>query len=424
MPIIEVEHLTKQFRLGKFSGVGESLKWLAARLKGGQSSARQFFMALDDVSFTIEHGEVVGVIGPNGAGKSTLLKILSRITTPTSGRCTVRGKVTPLIEVGAGLIGDLTGRENIFLNASIFGLSRRAIKRKMDEIIEFSELETFIDTPLKRYSSGMKVKLGFAIATAIESEILIVDEVLAVGDLAFQRKCFDRMEEIIKRQGRTILVVSHNIRHIERLCSRVFLFINGKLIRDGKAKDVCDEFYAYSNDRIFKFSSEKGSKLTRIRSSGEIQVMNVVIANGDGEVVDGIMPDGPLKIGIQFYAHRDLDKPELVVGLHTTDFVYISSVSNILCDDRPSFSIGCHTVECELTQHMLMPGTYSVRVAFISSQGRILWYGENLRTFKVEAGNLRLSAMPELGLVRHEPQWKYLQIESSTESSVKNDQKI
>ena len=172
---------------------------------------------------------MVGIIGHNGAGKSTLLKMLARISTPTSGSVKVNGRISPLIEVGAGFVPDFTGRENVYLNASILGMKKKEIDRKFDEIVDFAEMAEFIDTPVKRYSSGMQVKLAFAVATSVESEILIVDEVLAVGDLAFQRKCIDRMDTLIRRDGRTVLVVSHNIRQIERLCSRALLLDHGRL---------------------------------------------------------------------------------------------------------------------------------------------------------------------------------------------------
>ena len=196
-PAIEVSHLTKGYRLGALQSLKDTALNAGRRLLGRPVAERPMFKALDDVSFRIEPGEVVGIIGHNGAGKSTLLKMLARISTPTSGTVTVNGRIAPLIEVGAGFVPDFTGRENVYLNASILGMSKVEIDRKFDEIVDFAEMAEFIDTPVKRYSSGMQVKLAFAVATSIEAEILIVDEVLAVGDLAFQRKCFDRMEDTV-----------------------------------------------------------------------------------------------------------------------------------------------------------------------------------------------------------------------------------
>jgi ABC-type polysaccharide/polyol phosphate transport system ATPase subunit len=197
MPIIQVDHLTKEYRLGAMKGLKQTLLNGAARLTGKKIEAPPLFKALDDVSFSIEPGEVVGIIGHNGAGKSTLLKMLAKISTPTHGSIKVDGRVAPLIEVGAGFVPDFTGRENVYLNGAILGMSRQEVDKKFDEIVDFAEMAEFIDTPVKRYSSGMQAKLAFAVATSIESEVLIVDEVLAVGDLAFQRKCFDRMENLL-----------------------------------------------------------------------------------------------------------------------------------------------------------------------------------------------------------------------------------
>ncbi len=257
MAIIEVTHLTKEYRLGQVTTVADTFKMLAGCLRGQSSRRKNVHKALDDISFTIQEGEVVGIIGPNGAGKSTLLKILSGVTRPTKGRCLVRGKVAPLIEVGAGLVGDLTGRENIYLNAAILGLSRKEIRARFDEIVEFAELAEFIDTPVKRYSSGMKIRLGFSIATNMEADIIVIDEVLAVGDLAFQRKCFDRMELIIKHEGRTVLIVSHNLRHIERLCQRALLLSDGKIKMNGNAREVCEEFYSDNNKTVYAYAQNK-----------------------------------------------------------------------------------------------------------------------------------------------------------------------
>ena len=200
MHAIEISHVTKEYRLGALQSLKQTMLNTGARLLGRQVEEPPLFKALDDVSFSIEPGEVVGIIGHNGAGKSTLLKMLSRISTPTSGSVKVNGRVAPLIEVGAGFVGDFTGRENVYLNGAILGMPKKEIDRKFDEIVDFAEMAEFIDTPVKRYSSGMQVKLAFAVATSIESEILIVDEVLAVGDIAFQRKCFTRMESLIRKE--------------------------------------------------------------------------------------------------------------------------------------------------------------------------------------------------------------------------------
>jgi lipopolysaccharide transport system ATP-binding protein len=249
-PVIEIEHLSKCYRIGAMREPYLSLRDELARKARRISSAfsRIFskgqiqssnsgtdFWALNDVSFSVKEGEAVGIIGRNGAGKSTLLKILSQITPPTQGRITMRGRVASLLEVGTGFHPELTGRENIFLNGAILGMTRAEIRKKFDEIVAFSEVQKFLDTPVKRYSSGMYVRLAFAVAAHLEPEILVVDEVLAVGDAQFQKKCLGKMSEVAK-QGRTVLFVSHNMEAIQNLCSRAVLLSEGKLLLDDNSE--------------------------------------------------------------------------------------------------------------------------------------------------------------------------------------------
>src|ERR1700730_6544608 len=293
MNVIEVNHVTKEFRLGQLHSLRQSVLDAIARARGHPVQERAPFKALDDVDFKVEAGEVLGIIGPNGAGKSTLLKLLARISVPSSGSVNVRGSVAPLIEVGAGLVPDLTGRENVYLNASILGMRRAEIRKKFDEIVAFADLEEFIDTPIKRYSSGMQVRLGFSIATSMESDILIVDEVLAVGDLAFQRKCFDRMEDMIRRQGKTVLLVSHNIRQVERMCNRVLLLDHGKIFADGKPKEICDLFYERSDVRIKSQSSQSpGKSLGSFqRGTGDLELLSASLLDSTGAPIDKLEHD-------------------------------------------------------------------------------------------------------------------------------------
>jgi lipopolysaccharide transport system ATP-binding protein len=243
---IAVANLTKEYVLGGAS-VNREYRTLRDALSGWMSTVftnrgkPRRFRALDEVSFTVPQGATVGIIGRNGAGKSTLLKALSRITEPTSGTITIHGRVSSLLEVGTGFHPELTGRENIFLNGSLLGMRRTEIVRRFDEIVAFSEVEQFLDTPVKRYSSGMYVRLAFAVAAHLEPEILIVDEVLAVGDVAFQKKCLGKMEDI-GHSGRTVLFVSHNMAAITRLCPRVVLLRQGKVVGDGKALDVVKQY--------------------------------------------------------------------------------------------------------------------------------------------------------------------------------------
>jgi ABC-type polysaccharide/polyol phosphate transport system ATPase subunit len=237
-PVISVENLSKRYVIGhetRHDTLRDRLSHGVGRLFRGRKSAgeEEEFWALRDVSFDIRQGEVVGVIGRNGAGKSTLLKILSRITEPTAGRVSLRGRVASLLEVGTGFHPELTGRENIYLNGAILGMSRMEIRKKFDEIVAFAEVERFLDTPVKRYSSGMYVRLAFAVAAHLEPEILIVDEVLAVGDVAFQQKCIGKMQDVARGEGRTVIFVSHNMVATQSLCDRALLLNAGMIEFDG-----------------------------------------------------------------------------------------------------------------------------------------------------------------------------------------------
>lgn len=237
-PILKVENVSKRYMLGAVTGqtLKDALRERFAKKAG--KKANETFLSLDQVSFEVQAGEAVGLIGSNGAGKSTLLKLISRITTPTTGSIYIDGKVASMLEVGTGFHPELTGRENIYLNGSILGMTRAEIDQKMDKIIEFSECQEFIDTPVKRYSSGMYVKLAFAVAAHLDSEIMIMDEVLAVGDEKFQIKCLNKMKEVAESENRTILYVSHNMNTIQKLCDRCLVLNHGRLIFDGSVEEA------------------------------------------------------------------------------------------------------------------------------------------------------------------------------------------
>jgi ABC-type polysaccharide/polyol phosphate transport system ATPase subunit len=245
-PIISIRNVSKRYRLGKLNMTSfrdELQSWFQGRGDAGKPAGPADFLALNDVSFDVEEGQVLGLVGRNGAGKSTLLKILSRITEPSEGEIHLRGRLASLLEVGTGFHPELSGRENIFLNGAVLGMSKAEILRKFDEIVEFSEISRFLDTPVKRYSSGMYVRLAFAIAAHLEPEILIVDEVLAVGDAEFQRKCIDKMESMRRTEGRTILFVSHNAEVVNRLCSHCVLLERGEVRAVGLTQAVMAQYH-------------------------------------------------------------------------------------------------------------------------------------------------------------------------------------
>jgi len=264
--VIRVEDVYKEYILGKigYGTLKDDLKSWWARIRGkedpnsiiGQQSRldlkHKHFLALNGVSFEVKEGEAVGIIGRNGAGKSTLLKILSRITTPSRGAIKIKGRISSLLEVGTGFHPELTGRENIYLNGAILGMKKKEIDKKLDEIIGFAGIEEFIDTPVKRYSSGMYVRLAFSVAAHLDSDILILDEVLAVGDAEFQKKCLGKMDDVTKNQGRTILFVSHNMAAIKNLCSRGILLKDGKIEVDGSVDEAVSK---YNKNNLIDFNN-------------------------------------------------------------------------------------------------------------------------------------------------------------------------
>ena len=273
-PIIEVDNISKTYRLGS---IGVSTFWQDCRSFGkrlglpiASNGSSTLFTALDQVSFNVNEGEVLGIIGANGAGKSTLLKILSRITEPTSGKAILRGRVGSLLEVGTGFHGDMTGRENIFLNGSLYGLSNNDIRRNFDSIVEFAEVGKFIDTPVKRYSSGMYVRLAFAVAAHLQPEILIIDEVLAVGDAGFQKRCIGKMKDV-SRSGRTVLFVSHQMQAVSNLCDRAIMLKNGKIDYSGSTDATIRR---YLDGNIASASQRAGLRKDRT-GSGEAKLEEI-----------------------------------------------------------------------------------------------------------------------------------------------------
>jgi len=291
--ILKIENLSKQYRLG-LVGTGtmaDDLKrwWYNVRgkedpfLKIGDVNDRStkassdYVWALQDINFEVQQGEVLGIIGKNGAGKSTLLKILSKITSPTTGSIKSRGRIASLLEVGTGFHGEMTGRENIFLNGAILGMTKKEITAKYDEIVEFSGCERYIDTPVKRYSSGMTVRLAFAVAAFLEPDILIIDEVLAVGDAEFQKKAIGKMQDISKGEGRTVLFVSHNMAAVKSLCTRGIVLENGGIVFDGGTDDCVDYYIEKNNDKIINMRYSSIGKNSIVQ---EISIENNIIASG------------------------------------------------------------------------------------------------------------------------------------------------
>ncbi len=390
MKAVAIQNLTKEFTLGEASSLKAGLGALFNRLIRRRNEGRKRHCALSDLSLSIDRGEVVGVVGINGAGKSTLLKILSGVTSPTSGSCTVNGTVAPLIEVGAGLHGDLTGRENIYLNASILGVRKKVIATLVNDILEFAEIESYADSPVKRYSSGMKIRLGFAIATSIEADILIVDEVLSVGDTAFQRKCYARMRNLFKDGSKTVIIVSHDVRQLEKICTRMILLDRGKVAMDGRPKDVARFYYTLTNKKVQQ-QSEAMAKQTyaAFADTGDVRVNEISFNSGTQQKVTLITMFEPFEIVVDFDLVHDLGGLEVEVGIHTSDFVYICSASSGSENGRVAFAVGRNQARCRLSNMPIVPGAYCLRLCFKGTIGNTVWAAENLCPFRVvaEAGD-------------------------------------
>jgi lipopolysaccharide transport system ATP-binding protein len=406
MPVIEVSHLTKEYRLGALQGLKQTLLNTGARLIGKPVQEPPLFKALDDVSFSIEQGEVVGIIGHNGAGKSTLLKMLARITTPSSGSVKVNGRIAPLIEVGAGFVPDFTGRENVYLNGAILGMSKKEIDQKFDEIVDFAEMAEFVDTPVKRYSSGMQVKLAFAVATSIEAEILIVDEVLAVGDLAFQRKCFDRMEDMIRRQSRTVLLVSHNIRQVERLCKRVIMLEKGRMDADGPPTETCNRYFEKSDARILH-QLQQGRVKSAVPNQGstDIELLGVRLLDTHDMAIDLVPHGEDVFVELKFKALRPLARLTFAVGVHTPDLLYLASKDSGRLFRAIRMLDSEFTVRCRIKSMPFLPGSYSLRICVAQGDG-VIFYGENIHHFMVVARTGSRADMSEEGFFPLHLDWE------------------
>ena len=330
--VIQVSGLSKKYRLwhqqtARYSTLRDTIThyakqtWKRVRRleQEGDSNRIENFWALKDVSFDVSQGEVVGVIGRNGAGTSTLLKILSRITEPTEGRITIRGRLASLLEVGTGFHPELTGRENIFLNGSILGMARTEIKRKFDEIVAFAEIERFLDTPVKRYSSGMYVRLAFAVAAHLEPEILIIDEVLAVGDSEFQKKCLGKMKNVAG-EGRTVLFVSHNMMVVKNLCSRAILFAKGRIEAEGETRGIIDKYLTTTGSQAGRFVTWTEEEAPQTQ---EIRLETVEIADDNGQTTSTLSTSDALNIRIAYELFAPLKHLRVTVGVDSPDGIEI-----------------------------------------------------------------------------------------------------
>lgn len=368
--------------------------------------AAETFWALRDVSFEVRTGEVVGIIGRNGAGKSTLLRLLSRITVPSEGRVEISGRTGSLLEVGTGFHPELTGRENVYLNGAILGMKKAEIDQKLDEIIEFAGVERFIDTPTKRYSSGMYVRLAFSVAAHLEPDIFIVDEVLAVGDTVFQKKCLGRMDEVA-RKGRTVLYVSHNIASIRSLCQRAILLEDGHVIEDGDVNKVVD---TYVNSALPSGDGYVRESMRRLKN-GDAQVRRVELTNMDNEPLNQLYLGQKFRVILTLEARTGIDDAVVEIGISTLDGVRVTSSFNVDGELPPMvLPEGWSRVVLDLDP-FLLPRQYVIdaSLSHIHRSGMTIDHVERVMDFTVlnmsEQGNDSHFPYHARGFVRPPGQW-------------------
>lgn len=346
----------------------------------GLNPSREEIWALRNINLDVEEGEVIGIIGRNGAGKSTLLKVLSRITEPTTGHICIKGRVASLLEVGTGFHPELTGRENIYLNGAILGMHKAEIKRKFDEIVAFAETEKFLDTPVKRYSSGMRVRLAFSVAAHLEPEILVVDEVLAVGDSQFQKKCLGKMEEVSTGMGRTVLFVSHNMRAITDLCPHSIWLENGSIHRQGTSESVVSEYLSFGSSTTGQWQRPK-----TIPSANELELIEAKIDQSEPENNGIVLIDKPFKIEVKYEVKSFLKGSAIVLQLRNSSGIVVftswdTDSNTELINEREPHR---YRSICKVPGYLLKPGNYSVTIAAHIYRNRVLDIQRNIFSFIV-----------------------------------------
>ncbi|MFN8435245.1 MAG: ABC transporter ATP-binding protein [Anaerolineales bacterium] len=377
---ISIENVHKQYRLGAIGNrtLYEDINRWWARMRGlpdplmkiGQADhgnrADGLLWALKGVSFDVEEGQALGVIGRNGAGKSTLLKILSKVTAPTSGLIKVQGRIASLLEVGTGFHPELTGRENIYLNGAILGMTRGEIAKKFDEIVSFAEVEKFVDTPVKRYSSGMYVRLAFAVAAHLDPEIMVVDEVLAVGDAAFQRRCLGKMSENAS-QGRTILFVSHNMAAINRLCTRAVLLDKGQLVADGAATEITAKYLSVAGGE----SSNRVWDLENAPGTDDLRLLSVQLIGEDGNLVSVVDVHEKLVLRIEYQVNTPGLKFRCTFGFNTQGIYAFAAMEP---SEEVRLQRGRYFSSITVPPHLLAEGEYIISVSIFASSGAKIHY--------------------------------------------------
>ncbi len=394
--IISFEHVSKRFQLASANKESKRSRWLDFGRSSDESSA---LWAVKDVSLQIHRGESVGLIGHNGSGKSTLLKLATRILQPTEGHIAVDGRISPLLELGAGFHPDLTGRENIYLNASVLGLSNQDVDERLDDIIAFSELEEFIDGPVKHYSSGMYMRLGFSVAVYCDPDVLLVDEILAVGDRAFQRKCLDHITTL-KKRGVTIMMVSHSLDTLLKLCDRIVWMDHGVMREHGAPVPTISHYIDHMNERI---KEQGGQEYTFTRNGTfEAEITKVRCLDANGEEQETFRKGDPLTIEMEYVAHRPIADPEFGIAIDRNDGIRVTSPNNRR-GNRPIAEInGIGSVQYHIKNLSLQAGEYLISAAIHDSQMPVA-YDYHLQAYRIkikDEQNVRVD-----GLIDFESDW-------------------
>ncbi|OAB75750.1 ABC transporter ATP-binding protein [Cochleicola gelatinilyticus] len=394
--ILKAENISKQYRLG-LVGTGSFTHdvnrwWHAIRgkedpyLKVGalndrsMKTSEEYVWALQDINFEVKDGEVLGIIGKNGAGKSTLLKLLSRVTSPTTGVIKTKGRIASLLEVGTGFHPELTGKENIFLNGAILGMNKSEIAERLEEIIEFSGCEMYIDTPVKRYSSGMRVRLAFAVAAHLEPDILVIDEVLAVGDAEFQKKAIGKMQDISKGEGRTVLFVSHNMVSVQQLCTRCILMENGRIKTEGPTQEIIDE-YLKLNDETDSFKRTENTALS------PVFIKDVYLLSPKKIKTNKVQCGHELNIFIEISASEEQGNIRMEIGIDGKRGERLVYLSNALIERKLTLNSGVNIVQVHIDKVPFLPGTYPLTIRISNESGKEVDKVQNNFKIQVEEGD-------------------------------------
>ncbi|MFT5251353.1 MAG: lipopolysaccharide transport system ATP-binding protein [Flavobacteriales bacterium] len=419
--ILKAENISKQYRLGQV-GTGTlshdlNRWWHQVRgkenpyLKIGDVNDRStkgesdYVWALQDINFEVERGEILGIIGKNGAGKSTLLKILSRVTAPTTGIIKFGGRVASLLEVGTGFNGEMTGRENVYLNGAILGMTKKEIASKIDEIIEFSGCERYIDTPVKRYSSGMTVRLAFAVAAFLEPEILIIDEVLAVGDAEFQKKAIGKMQDISRQGGRTVLFVSHNLAAVKSLCTRGVLLENGNIKDINNINNIISNYLLLNSDSSAEWKRE-------IKTDSNLFFDRIYVSNSDSQITNQIASGEDFTINIFLNAINSISNSTVSIKFVNAEGIAVFTTS--LHDYNNDFEViekGKYKLIANISKNILIPGSYNLVIACFVSRTKLFDILEDKISITIEDLGIKKRDLDREGFVVPTYKWDFLKLD-------------